>query len=119
QMLTRVGPLLLPQLDAKVSIDLLLKSLFPKSFIQKIRQPPAGIEDLQSPEHLPGDDIFTGWPDDQRAAKLSLPGWFAETAPLPVQFSEHANASCGVSGGASSTVSMGRLDCPQSRHGCL
>ena len=110
-----IDPLFLPELNPQITEDLSAKPFRSQCLIQNVWQPPAGIQNSESPEKLPRDDIFTGRANDQGATELALSGWLTQTAALAVEFSEHA-ISKGMVRGTNSSCARGFW--PQFLQGC-
>ena len=102
----RIDALLLPEFDPQVTKDLSAKPFRSQCLIQNVWQPPAGIQNSESPKKLPRDDIFAGGANDQGATELALSGWLTQTAALAVEFSEHA-ISKGIVRGTNSSCARG------------
>lgn len=110
----RINALFLPEFNPQVTEDLAAKSFRPQCLIQKIWQPPAGIQNSESSEECSRDDIFTGGSYDQRTAEFTFSGWLTQTPAFSVKFGEHV-ISTGIVRGTNS--SWGCSFWPRSRHG--
>ena len=76
--------LLLPPFDLQPAIDLGAKAIGSQRPITKVRQPPAWIDCLENCQDVIGDDVFTGRPQDQRAAEFAFLGQVTKRAGLSV-----------------------------------
>lgn len=114
-MMSRIDSLFLPEFDLQVTEDLSLKPFRSQGLVQKIRQPPAGVQNSESSKKLSRDNIFTGRSHDQGTAKFPFAGWLTQTAAFAVEFGEHA-ISKGMVRGMSSSCGCGLW--PHSRQGC-
>ncbi len=89
QMMPGICSLLLPEFDLQIPKHLAAESLGTQGPVQKVRQPPPGIEDFQDAEEFSRDDSSLVGANDQRASQFSLACRLTQTTSLTVHFGEH------------------------------